>query len=87
MQMLDVTFSNQCRGNSACGATEWSGTVQYIHMLNASLDHKVFPTHAGLDNSGMYAAGPTCPGDCGFAFSQVVVYVSCSHAQITLSQE
>ncbi len=59
MQMLDVTFSSQCRANSACGATEWSGTVQYIHMLNASLDHKVFPTHAGLDNSGMYAAGPT----------------------------
>jgi len=56
-------------------------------LLDAICDHTVKPTHAGLDNSVLYAADPAWPGDCVCAFSPETGHVICSHAQFQIIQD
>ncbi len=61
--------------------------IQYVVLFNgqALLDAiRDQPTHAGLDNSVLYAAGSTRPEDYMCAFSPETGHVSCSHAEFRL---
>ena len=55
-------------------------------LQDASCDHTVIHINAGLDDSILYVAGPTWPGDCMLASIQKTGHVSrdCTHVQIKL---
>ena len=55
-------------------------------LLDASCDYTIKPTHAGLDNSGLYAAGPAGSGVCMLAIKTGHVKCNCTHAHLRLSK-